>query len=152
ALLEMTSVQLDEVGNTELLNWATMLGAIGNQRGELLQYTPTWHHGHAVMQFLPASSVANAQRDRQPRYQFKNQGFQFYKHPPAEAYKLNKLLFEVRTSATLRRRLLLELDAVVAEFGFNADEREALQAMVRVGELKKISDSVDPLVRAGAHP
>lgn len=64
ALFELTVEQLDEVGNTELLNWATMLGAIGNQPGELLQYTPTWHHGHAMMRFLPerakASSVETA--------------------------------------------------------------------------------------------
>src|SRR5919112_4047295 len=30
ALLDMTGSQLDEVGNTELLNWAVMFGAIGN--------------------------------------------------------------------------------------------------------------------------
>ena len=31
-------------------------------------------------------------------FRFRNQGFQFYKHPPAEAYGLNRLLFEVRHS------------------------------------------------------
>lgn len=151
ALLDMTSVQLDEVGNTELLNWAMMFGAIGSQPGELLQYTPTWHHGHGVMRFLPAVPGA-AKTERRPAFQFMNHGFQFYRHPPAEAYQLNKLLFEVRTNAALRRRLLLDLDAVVNEFQFNATEQEALRAMIRVGELKKISDSVDPLVKAGAHP
>ena len=37
-------------------------------------------------------------------FQFQNQGFQFYKHPPAEAYGLNRLLFESRHSADLRER------------------------------------------------
>jgi len=152
ALLDMSSVQLDEVGNTELLNWAIMFGAIGRQPGELLQYTPTWHHGHGVMRFLPAFPAASAQTEPRPAFQFRNQGFQFYKHPPAEAYQLNKLLFEVRTNAALRRRLLLDFDSVMMEFQFKETEQEALRAMIRVGELQKISDSVDPLVKAGAHP
>src|SRR5262245_18565131 len=84
ALLDMTSVQLDEVGNTELLNWAIMWRVIGSQVGELLQYTPTCHHGHVVMRFLPAPATARAQTERRPAFQFQNQGFQFYKHPPAE--------------------------------------------------------------------
>lgn len=156
ALLEMTVEQLDEVGNTELLNWATMFGAIGNQPGELLCYTPTWHHGHAMMRFLPAkekSTLANeTNRKEGPGYQFKNQDFKFYKHPPASAYKLNKLLFEVRHDATLRFRLLTDLDGVVAEWGLSADEKEAAQAIATVGGAKKISDNAEPLVRAGAHP
>jgi hypothetical protein len=53
ALLELTPSQLDETGNTEMLNWATMFGMIGAVPGELLQYTPTWHHGHGYMRFLP---------------------------------------------------------------------------------------------------
>src|SRR6185436_8979488 len=53
ALLNMTGTQLDEVGNTEMLNWATMFGAIGPQEGELIDYIPTWHHGLCIMRFLP---------------------------------------------------------------------------------------------------
>ena len=33
ALLDLTNRQLDEVGNTELLPWAVLFGAIGAQRG-----------------------------------------------------------------------------------------------------------------------
>src|SRR3954454_13347779 len=54
ALLEMTGTQLDEVGNTELLTWAMMFGAIGPQPGVLIDYIPSWHHGLAMMRFLPA--------------------------------------------------------------------------------------------------
>src|SRR5262249_3179314 len=53
AVLNLSPTQLDEAGNTEMLNWATMFGMIGAVPGELIQYTPTWHHGHGYMRFLP---------------------------------------------------------------------------------------------------
>ena len=152
ALFEMTSEQLDEVGNTELLPWSILLGTIGNVRGELVQYTPTWHHGHAMMRFLPATASATAQSEVPPRYQFKNQGFEFYKHPPAAAYKLNKMLFEVRHDSLLRRRLLEDLDAVAEEWGLSADEKAATLAIATVGQAQKISDNAAALIKAGAHP
>ena len=52
-LLNMTNEQFDQVGNTELLPWMVLFGAIGNQPAELITYQPTWHHGHAVLRFLP---------------------------------------------------------------------------------------------------
>jgi 2,3-dihydroxyphenylpropionate 1,2-dioxygenase len=155
ALLEMTVEQLDEVGNTELLNWATLCGVIGDQPGELLCYTPTWHHGHAMMRFLPAkekATTAEPEPDVRHRYEFKNQGFEFYKHPPAAAYKLNKLLFQVRHDSHLRLRLLTDLDGVAAEWAMSAEEKEAARAIASVGSAKKISDNAEPLVKAGAHP
>ena len=153
SLLELTTLQLDEVGNTELLPWAMMFGAIGAVPGELLQYTPTWHHGHAMMRFLPTRpKAASAVADTPPKYLFKNQGFEFYKHPPASAYKLNKLLFEVRHDSALRRRLLDELDAVAAEWGLSAEEKEATRAIAAVGQAQKISDNAAALIAAGAHP
>jgi len=152
ALFEMTTEQLDEVGNTELLPWSVMLGAIGNVPGELVQYTPTWHHGHAMMRFLPARAGATAHREVSSKYEFKNHGFEFYKHPPASAYKLNKLLFEVRHDSALRRRLLDDLDAVAEEWGLSADEKQATLAITTVGQATKISDNAAALIKAGAHP
>src|SRR5215831_1099870 len=55
ALLNMTGTQLDEVGNTEMLTWSLMFGAIGSRAGTLIEYIPTWHHGLAMMRFLPAT-------------------------------------------------------------------------------------------------
>jgi len=150
ALFDLTTEQLDEVGNTELLPWAVMFGAIGYAPGELVQYTPTWHHGHAMMRFLPARPKAAAEAP--PKYQFKNQGFEFYKHPPASAYKLNKMLFEVRHDGALRRRLLNDLDAVATEWGLSEEEKEATRAIATVGQAKKISDNAAALIAAGAHP
>jgi len=150
-LLNLTGEQLDEVGNTELLTWAVMLGAIGARPGELLQYTPTWHHGHAMMRFLPARTKARVEALPKP-YRFKNQGFEFYKHPPASAYKINKMLFEVRHDSRLRQRLLTDFDGVAEEWGLSAIEKEGARAIASVGSAARISDNAAALVAAGAHP
>jgi aromatic ring-opening dioxygenase catalytic subunit (LigB family) len=154
ALLDMTSEQLDEVGNTELLPWAAILGAIGDVPGELVQYTPTWHHGHAMMRFLPRrkrnTPVATAEP---PPYVFKGEGgFKFYAHPPAEAYSLNKLLFDMRQNAGLRRRLLTDFDGVITEYQLSTDCLDAARALAEVGTTPKISDNAGRIVAAGAHP
>src|SRR6185295_1981756 len=155
ALLDLSVEQLDEVGNTELLTWAIMFGAIGDQPGELLHYTPTWHHGHAMMRFLPArekAAAATAGQQSYGQYAFKNADFEFYKHPPASAYKLNKLLFDVRHDSQLCLRLLNDLDGVAREWELNNEEKQAAQAIASVGANAKISDSAAALVQAGAHP
>jgi hypothetical protein len=85
-------------------------------------------------------------------FTFKNQGFQFYKHPPAEAYGLNRLLFEVRHSAELRERVIENLDGVAAEYELNAEQRRAAEELINVGRGGLVSDHVGPLVEAGAHP
>ena len=82
ALLDLTNEQLDEVGNTEMLPWMVLFGAIGNQPGELLTYQPTWHHGHAVMRFIPNQSTAPSTPEPEAKWKFENAGgYQFYKHP-----------------------------------------------------------------------
>jgi 2,3-dihydroxyphenylpropionate 1,2-dioxygenase len=157
AVHSLTVEQLDEAGNTELLNWAILLGAIGNQPGEVLLYTPTWHHGHAVMRFLPARPAAarSAAGAGVPKFggiEFRNQGFQFYQHPPASAYNLNKLLYDVRNDAGLRRRLLTDLDGVAAQYELTAEGKEAARAIAEVGRATKISENATRIVEAGAHP
>ena len=155
AILNLTPEQLDEAGNTEMLNWATMFGMIGNVPGELIQYTPTWHHGHGYMRFLP-------QRDRQTPitqvkeeyggFKFKNQGFEFYKHPPAAAARVNKLLFDIRLSVPLCERVIENLDAVCTEYGFTQDQRKVARGLVDVGTTSKVSEYVPPFVALGVHP
>jgi len=152
ALLDLNVEQLDEVGNTELLNWSIMFGAIGRKAGELLRYTPTWHHGHAMMRFIPSGSATASAPSSRAGYEFKNEGFEFYKHPPASAYKLNKLLFEVRHDAELRRRLLTDFDAVTSEWQLSDTEKEGARAIASVGSAARISDNAAALVAAGAHP
>lgn len=153
ALLGLTVEQLDETGNTELLSWCTLFGAIGPQPGELLQYTPTWHHGHGMMRFLPARAKEfNKEAQSRPPYQFRNQGFEFYVHPPAEAFKLNKLLFRVRTEAEMRNKLIDHMDQVVREWNLSDREKVAVQALIDVRNAGIVSDYAAPLVHAGVHP
>ncbi len=156
AVLELTTEQLNAAGNTELLPWTVMFGAIGQVPGELVQYTPTWHHGHAMMRFLPAREKAVAAGAELPKYgglDFKAGGFEFYKHPPAEeAYELNKLLFDMRHNAGLRRRLLTDLSSVTKEYQLREDCLDAGQALAEVGATAKISDNAGRIVTAGAHP
>src|SRR5262249_27378852 len=143
ALLDMTGTQLDEVGNTEMLTWAMMFGAIGPRPGTLVDYIPTWHHGLAMMRFLPgAAKQASAARHKE-QYggcKFRNQGFQSYKHPPAEAYGLNRLLFEVRHSGNLRIRIIADLDAVAQEYGLTAQQRVAAEELISVGRGGLVSE------------
>jgi len=155
ALLNMTNPQLDEVGNTEMLSWAVMFGAIGKVHGELIDYIPTWHHGLSMMRFVPerARKTAPMQAAEQfGGFKFQNKGFQFYKHPPAEAYGLNKLLFESRHSQELRNRIVTNLDAVAREYELAGPQRKAAEEMINVGKGGLVSEHVGPLVEAGAHP
>ncbi len=155
ALLGMTNTQLDEVGNTEMLNWAILFGAIGPRHGELIDYIPTWHHGLCMMRFMPERA-----RRTEPMkvaeqfggFKFENRGFQFYKHPPAEAYGLNKLLFESRHSAELRARILSDFEAVADEYGLHGAQRKAAEELINVGKGGLVSEHVAPLAEAGAHP
>jgi aromatic ring-opening dioxygenase catalytic subunit (LigB family) len=155
ALLQMSGTQLDEVGNTELLSWAVMFGTIGKVPGELIDYLPTWHHGLGIMRFLPqrahAASTMKASEEF-GGFKFKNQGFQFYKHPPADAYGLNKLLFESRHSQQLRDRIVNDFESVANEYELHGTVREAARSASRVGSGGKVSEYVGPLADAGAHP
>jgi 2,3-dihydroxyphenylpropionate 1,2-dioxygenase len=155
ALLNMTGTQLDEVGNTEMLNWATMFGAIGPQEGELIDYIPTWHHGLCMMRFMPQRARKHAPTTAASEFggfRFQNQGFQFYKHPPAEAYGLNKLLFESRHSGELRARILDDFDAVADQYELHGSQRTAAEELIKVGKGGLVSEHVGPLAEAGAHP
>jgi hypothetical protein len=138
-----------------MLNWAVMFGAIGPQPGELIDYIPTWHHGLCMMRFLPARDRKQAPtRVAEPfgGFKFQNQGFQFYKHPPAEAYGLNRLLFESRHSAALRDRIVNDFEAVADEFELRGAQRKAAEELINVGKGGLVSEHVGPLAEAGAHP
>jgi 2,3-dihydroxyphenylpropionate 1,2-dioxygenase len=155
ALLNMTGTQLDEVGNTEMLSWPVMFGAIGAQDGELVDYIPTWHHGLAMMRFLPHRErprTSSMVTEEFGGFKFENRGFQFYKHPPAEAYGLNKLLFESRHSAELRARIINDFDAVADEYDLHGAQRTAALELINVGKGGLVSEHVGPLAEAGAHP
>jgi hypothetical protein len=108
-----------------------------------------------MMRFLPATvkqATATKAMEQYGGFKFKNQGFQFYKHPPAEAYGLNRLLFEVRHNGDLRNRVIANLDAVAKEYELNPQQRRAAEELISVGQGGLVSEHVGPLVEAGAHP
>ena len=138
ALLNMTGTQLDEVGNTEMLSWAVMFGAIGRMEGELIDYIPTWHHGLCMMRFLPArarqgapcrwasSSAASSSRTR---------ASMFYKHPPSEAYGAEQAAVRI---APQRRRCATASSTTSRTSPTNTScsgqQREAAKSMINVGQ------------------
>jgi aromatic ring-opening dioxygenase catalytic subunit (LigB family) len=152
ALLALSSEQLDEVGNTEMLPWYPLFGAIGNQPAELITYQPTWHHGHAVMRFLPDKRKGPPKGEIPPAYQFKQGGFEFYKHPKPEHYGLNRILYELRLSSDLRRRFFKNPAAVSKEYGCTEDQAELMKTVLdeNIDALRSLKPH--PLVDAGAHP
>jgi 2,3-dihydroxyphenylpropionate 1,2-dioxygenase len=151
-LVQLTSEQLDEVGNTEMLPWMVMFGAIGNQPGELVTYQPTWHHGHAVMRFIPNKKNAPTTPEPEPTFPFHSGGYQFYKHPDPAVYPLNKLLFDLRFSQPLRRRLFENTKALAADYGLTESQAEVLETMKDESIDAVRSLKPHPLVDAGAHP
>ena len=151
-LTSLTSEQLDEVGNTEMLPWYFLFGALGNVPGELVTYQPTWHHGHAVMRFIPNRRKAPPQGEIPQAYKFTQGGFEFYKPPPSSSYPLNKVLYDLRLSQELRLRFLKDPMEVAAEYKLNPQESKAL-AMITDENIDVLrSLKPHPLVDAGAHP
>ncbi len=151
ALMELSSEQLDEVGNTEMLPWYPLFGALGAQPAELITYQPTWHHGHAVMRFLPNKRTAPPTGEIPPAYKFQQGGFEFYKHPHPSAYGLNRILYELRLSSDLRKRFFKNPVAVSMEFGCNEEQAKLMRTVLdeNIDALRSLKPH--PLVAAGAH-
>jgi len=151
SFINLSAEQLDEVGNTEMLPWAAALGAVGQQHLELLSYQPTSHHGHAVVRFLPGEKP-NA--DPPAPYTFHNHPYHFYNHPPLTAYKLNKVLYDLRFKPSLRLRAFQDIAAVAADYGLNAQQAAALRETFEFKHIgtDKPGQDADPLVNVGAHP
>jgi hypothetical protein len=108
-----------------------------------------------MMRFLPQRARANAPSkvaEQFGGFKFENQGYRFYKHPPSEAYGLNKLLFESRHSQELRNRIINDFEKVCDEYHLQGKQREAAKSMITVGKGPKVSDHVGPLAEAGCHP
>jgi aromatic ring-opening dioxygenase catalytic subunit (LigB family) len=152
-LLNLSNEQLDEVGNTEMLPWMVLFGAIGSQPGELLTYQATWHHGHAVMRFIPGRTAPPGTPEPAAEWKFENAGgYQFYKHPDPAVYRLNKVIYDLRHQQALRRRLFEDTRAVGAEYGLTESETDALALLKdeSIDILRSLKSH--PLVDAGAHP
>jgi AmmeMemoRadiSam system protein B len=151
SFLGLTPEELDEVGNTEMLPWAIVLGAVGAQHMELLSYQATSHHGHAVARFHPGEKPDAA--PSQP-YKFQSDPHHFYNHPPLSAYRLNRLLYESRYKPALRQRMFKDLDATCVEYGLGMGEVSAMRAVFEFRHLDGDRPALDaePVVVLGAHP
>jgi len=151
-LTNLSSEQLDEVGNTEMLPWYFLFGALGSVPGELLSYQPTWHHGHAVMRFIPNRRPGPPSGNVPAPYKFTQGGFEFYKAPPSSSYQLNKVLYDLRHHQDLRLRFLKDPYEIATEYKLNPQESKAL-AMITDENIDVLrSLKPHPLVDAGAHP
>jgi 2,3-dihydroxyphenylpropionate 1,2-dioxygenase len=132
SLLAMSCEQLDEVGNTELLTWFVAMGAAGVERGELLTYQPTTHHGHAVMRFIPDKGGRGQPHEDMAPYggfEFKGQGYEFYSYPSLETYPLNRALANLRNDKALRERFVRDMDGVAAELELTPEQTAAIKTL-----------------------
>jgi 2,3-dihydroxyphenylpropionate 1,2-dioxygenase len=143
SLLSLSSEKLDETGETELLTWFTVFGAIGNREGKVLSYQPTWHHGLGVIDFPLAAPVAGAPRvEPLPKMiETSSAGYRYYKFPEPEAYNLNRLLYALRMKAEERQRFVQNMDATLTEYQLRPQELAAVKTL----EPLKVAE-------AGAHP
>jgi aromatic ring-opening dioxygenase catalytic subunit (LigB family) len=143
SLLSLSTEKLDEVGNTELLTWYVLFGAIGDQRAELLTYQPTWHHGLGVVNFpLPEPLEGPPPQPELPAVlEDAAVGYEFYRFPEPEAYNLNRLLYTLRMRPDERARFVRDMDTMIAEYELDAAAATALRTL-------------EPLTvaKAGAHP
>src|SRR5262249_57026575 len=110
--------KLDERGETELLTWYTVFGAIGNTRGKVLSYQPTWHQGLGVIDFPLATPL-----ERPPRVEplpkameVSSTGYRYYKFPEPESYNLNRLLYALRVKAGERQRFVQNMDGMPNDY------------------------------------
>lgn len=143
SLLSLSSEKLDEAGETELLTWYTVFGAIGNTRGQVLSYQPTWHHGLGVIDFPLAMPLEGAppMGPLPKAMDISSAGYRYYKFSEPESYNLNRLLYTLRMKADERQRFVQNMDGMFTEYQLRMEEMAALKTL-------------DPLkvAKAGAHP
>jgi aromatic ring-opening dioxygenase catalytic subunit (LigB family) len=143
SLLSLSSEKLDETGETELLTWYVVFGAIGNQRGQVLSYQPTWHHGLGVINF-PLAAPVEGPPPVQPSpklIESSAAGYRYYKFPEPESYNLNRLLYTLRMKAAERQRFAENMDVMLTEYQLRPEEIAAVKTL----EPLKVA-------KAGAHP
>lgn len=142
-LLSLGVERLDELGETELLTWYTLFGAIGDQPAEVYTYQPTWHHGLGVLNFPLAAPIEGPPPELpMPTVIDRGQGgYQYYRPPTPESYNLNRLLYALRMDSAERQRLVANLDAVASDYQLRPEEIAALKTL-------------EPLevAKAGGHP
>lgn len=64
-----------------------------------------------------------------------------YRHPPAQAFQLNKLLYRVRMDPEVRKQFMQDPDSVLADYPLSPQEVAATKQL-----------DVNALAQLGAHP
>ena len=145
-LLDLSPVNLDEVGESELMTWFVALGMIGDVPGRLLTYQELSHHGHGVVQFLPELPADPAVLARAVPdfggHSFAQTDYKYYRFPEPSSLELNRLLHRIIVEADYRSAFVRDRASVVAAAPLRPEERTALME----------SESFDALTAVGAHP
>jgi 2,3-dihydroxyphenylpropionate 1,2-dioxygenase len=145
-LLSLSPVNLDEVGESELMTWYVALGIMGKVPGTLLTYEELSHHGHGVVQFLPPTTPDPAWTDREVArfggHEFVSDDYKFYRFPDPSSLELNRFLHRVIVDAAYREKFVADAQALVDEADLRPEERAALLD----------AGAVDVLTAEGAHP
>ena len=148
-LLDLTPMQLDEVGEGELLTWFVMLGAIGPRPGHFLSFEQLPHHDHAVVQFLPPIAGSPSQSPDVPTYgglALTQETYRYYQFPEPETFPMNRLLHRLVTDTAYRALFVTDRSAALADATLEADER--LQA--EADEFPALGLSAHPLLALSA--
>ena len=125
-LLGLSSVQLDEVGEGELLTWFVMLGAIGALPGRMTSFQQLPHHDHGVVQFLPTLDEPPSETSEVPLYgghRFEQTDYRYYRFPDPASFGLNKVLHRLAVDAAFRGRFVTDLSGALDEAALSADGR-----------------------------
>jgi 2,3-dihydroxyphenylpropionate 1,2-dioxygenase len=144
-LLALSPVNLDEVGESELMTWFVLWGLIGKVPGALLSYQELSHHGHGVIQFLPQLESSPEAKREMPRYgghEFTFTDYHYYRFPDPAALELNRLLRRIVIDDDYRAEFIRDRAKTVASSGLGEHERTAL-----IG-----TDGFAELTALGAHP
>jgi hypothetical protein len=105
------------------------------------------------MRFIPNKKGIPTTPEPAAKFNFgSSEGYQFYRHPDPSVYPLNKLLYDLRFSSPLRRRLFEDTPGLAAEYGLNAEQAKVIETMKDESIDAVRSLKPHPLVDAGAHP
>lgn len=143
-LLDLTPVELDEVGAGELLTWFVMLGAIGPRPGRFRSFQELPHHDHGVVQFIPPIEPGNAPQVDVPRYgglALTQETYRYYRFPDPASLPMNRLLHRLIVDTPYRTRFVDDRGAALAEVELAEGDRTVAEG-----------DEFPALGLQGAHP
>ena len=153
----MTGTQLDEVGNTEMLSWAVMFGAIGARRRRADRLHPDLAPRAGMMRFLPQRARTQRRRPRSRselrRLQVPEPGLPVLQAPAGGGVRPEQAAVRV---APQRRTCAAASSTTSTRWrtstSCTAQQRKAAEELINVGKGGLVSEHVGPLAEAGAHP